>query len=399
MKPNTFTPFRFAIICLLGFMSLCIAICIGIFPLDIENEHRSVDNPKNVGGHDVITNSTFKQSNQENQSFSQAFRNNLVRLEQSNLIKNREYWIKNGLGLKPDAAASYLQSIKDEVTDMNLRAYLGRFVINDLVVRGFEEEAWNLIDPTYGSVRNAQVSAFFEGLPNCNEQTRYLNKIENSDEKVLALQGILQKLGVSKLGDLSKLPFSWSSDEKNMVAMHLAGGFDIPTSLKNDAAVALQTKQGAASLVELSNAGIFSDKEISLVMETNNYLTPDQLLEILDSLQTDSQPTLKSSYSNVIRKITTKDSSRVIDIVSKRNDMPFLVGAAVSEYLSYDSVGASRWFSNASTKLNPNQYDAGAIVFVGNAIGAGEFDTARSWTQTLKSNDLRDSTFKRIGSK
>ena len=306
-------------------------------------------------------------------------------------------WRSRISGIKPIEASHLLEQIKRDVSSLSLRAEIASDIISELIKNGETKAAWNLLDSTYGAVRDGQVKAFFERVSDPVARLDFFRRLDTND-KLNALDGILQNIGVTHLEQLRELPLVWDNSTKKFIAYKLAGAFDVPFEARQEAWAAEYAETATRSMVALFNAGLIDATAVNVALDTNNYYPPGKILAILDEMASESNPlTLESCYEKFLKQWVSSDSSGAMEAVLKRSELPTLMGAIVSKYFSYDSTDAARWFIDASKRMTPAQHDQGALVFVDQALRNGEISAAEAWVATLKSDGLRQQATKKIG--
>jgi hypothetical protein len=308
------------------------------------------------------------------------------------------WWARALAAKNPEDTAKFLESLSS-VQSISLRQSLGANAIRVLVENGHATAAWDLIDSTYGGIRDAQIRGFFEGLAELDQRVKYFRLLNDEDDRANALGGILQKMGMRRLDELSVLSAEWTASKKQILADHLSFAFDVPGELRRDPAVKNCAEDAVRSTMKLFELGILSEKEIKTVVDTNNFLESPRMLSILDDLSKIGTADLRLSYERVIEEHVVADASGAMKAALERPNMPTLVQAAVSRYYMYDSTGAVQWFTNSSSNMTPDQFDAGALFFVNEAIRVGEMEAARAWATSLKSATLRNNIIQRIEKK
>lgn len=300
------------------------------------------------------------------------------------------------LNLDRGSALDILKDIKNEISDITIRASLSGTVIETLVRSGKPEDAWELIDNGYGITRDFQLRAFF-AVYQGNDVIEKLASISDQNELNRSLSGYLSARSLDEIKNLdlgnSNLQGSISKPLANALSMLLARGGAPGSDPILSRAKNLEIIKSAAGMVL---NGTISKVDFNAIMNDEKMLSAEETFSAIDSSFAGKHETISSQDLNRIRKdsatkLLYTDPLGAIEssIKYSDNDNSNWASSTMNHWLLIDNQAATDWFTKNQARLDTNQRDQVISGFVEHAVTFKEKDTARLWVEQVSNEKTR----------
>lgn len=309
---------------------------------------------------------------------------------------------KKAIRLTPQDAKGKLEDFFSANTNIDERSKYASEIIASLCRAGYSREAWDLIDPNYGQVRNSQLATYFlsSSIPS-SELLAKIPSVENS-ELSTCLSSYFMRFGP---GDIQKV---LNSGDLEMLTNKLgprAKYLNISSAVSSSIQIALLEGDPAKSPEIIKNA---------VSMFERNYLNADDFLGIINKEQSissfDAWSMIKAmDYSQwnrsainkraeLIDKMVIEDPEKALNLIGegewpgKKQDY----SNAIGKWTTVDPASATQWYIKNKGNLSLDNQKLIASGFALEAAQSYEFESAASWAREISDPTLRQETLKKI---
>lgn len=308
--------------------------------------------------------------------------------------------------LTPDIARKLISDFAAENKDLNSRAGFAQGVIKELCESGYSREAWELIDPGNGIVRNFGLSSFFANadLP----PAELLEKIANvsTNDMFTCFSGFLNRYPPDQLSTLLESPemnrfYSAVGDDLKAVNVKTA----VSGVLQRNMNMMEPEKRGGTYELarDLDSKGLLEPHDFILIVQRySNKNIFDQWEDIKNvDLNGSSRSIVKKQRRSMLSAMVTEDAPAAVKNILT-NDGERVgddLAWALDSWTNLDSQGAADWYKSNQTSFSGKQRELVSSSFAEAAISSLEFDSARQWAERIENPDTRNKTLEKVEQK
>ncbi|MBK1884197.1 hypothetical protein JIN85_17390 [Luteolibacter pohnpeiensis] len=284
------------------------------------------------------------------------------------------------------------------------RSGLACLLLIQLCENGFSDEAFQLLDQNYGTVRSDELTTLFiyANLSNADLLAR-INEVDTyQGDKYTALEGYLHRFKRNELADIVSDPdfqemFSRGTKLSSYsLSLILSNALHLP-SLKQGGANETQFVETSKELIE---KGFL--KPADLLASTGDYLSdyPIERWELIQKaipsgsliIDDDEGDNLgETLITQMVASDGPKALSNLLSIADYRS-----VDYAIAQWTKSDPTGASEWYESNAGQLTLNQNNAVSSAFASTALRSAEFDVARAWAEKIQDPESKDDLLRKI---
>lgn len=301
------------------------------------------------------------------------------------------------LKMTPEIAEIILQRARKEIAQIDERGMFCGNIMYALCKHGYSTEAWALVDPNPGTVRDLEIGAIFV-FDTCPIDT-LLGRLETlviSSERTQALMGLIRARPdeFSKI-DLSRLEMN-STQERNSVATSILAVINEPAT-EGRTAEALLVKAR-----ELLVAGMVSPDGFRRILEgdrTNDPFRQWALVTGLDGILDVSDA--ESFRITVAKNMVQADAVKALDFLSSDSETRYsypLLREVIATIYEVDEDSANQWVADHLATLDPETGQRIIASLTQVSIKGGEFENARKWASKITSTTIRGQILDQIHS-
>ncbi len=292
--------------------------------------------------------------------------------------------------MTPEMARERLSEIMANTPDITKKSAACADVISELCRNGYTNEAWDLIDSGYGTVRDSQLAAFFSGADLDNQSLLF--KIEGLEkhEITLGMLGYLHRIKDDGMHDKLSSPefqaFIDSLRAKNMLTgVDTALSVTLRTQLAESDASANRSLLESASLMNSSGLiGTYSMMDLVYRADIGDAFEKWEFVERIDPAEQENrraQNVRVRLISELVRQDAAKALGTILQTPGKQGFAD--LSNAMEEWMSIDADGASKWVLANRPGLHQGKQNAVANALFTKALNFGEYDTARQWAESM----------------
>lgn len=291
--------------------------------------------------------------------------------------------------LTPEKAKELLEICKNEETNVTAQITQSCAILRQLCENGFSAEAWTLIDDGPGTLRNNEISTFFQAtkFESAESIQNYLSKLISPRERNYSIYGLLQGNATTALAMDSTIIPGRSKEEK------MGYVFGISDLLKDT-----ETPSATATLA--------TERTIQLAASSN--LDPIDLLRIFDSSivgdsfanwetvekysQSFDQISLEKVHSGLASRMIARDPVQAMDLICENPATKYsypVLSTAVKEFYRVSEDGANSWITNHLDSVDPATAQRLISVVAQEANRNREFETSRKWANRILNAEVR----------
>ncbi len=302
----------------------------------------------------------------------------------------------------PANASQMIDEFYVSTTDINKRANFASLMIIKLCQKGYSDEAYNLIDPSYGDIRRDQLLAFFEKAE-MDESKLFdlLGKKSVKGDLKNSLFGFLRRY---KPQELEKV-LSSSGMKKILEDSNKSGELlDLNNAITSSFARPDSDYLTNVNVVlNLNSKGLLDLKSVMSVVGINSPEKAFEKWNLVKNLTTDSekdQAGLRNSKETLIRNMVKTDAQKAMRelLGGSLENMETIkdIRAAIGIWSQVDAQGGYNWYMNNKTHYSQKQQSVIAASFSSEAYAAGEFDVARQWINEIQDPEAKASGLKAL---
>lgn len=294
--------------------------------------------------------------------------------------------------INPEQAAILMERGRNEIKSMSGRYRLATLVISALCNQGYAEDAWNLISPDAGKIREAQVATWFDSSKeSLNVRMKRIERLSDPGERKNALMFLFQ--GGSGIDEICAFDFNKlipnSIEERHWVSSSLIKlAYQTPSKKTPEDIIKLLRK-----CLELASEGWLNPSEAGQMFQAAEGSSSFAQWEILEDMKWNLP---KTSYVRiqevVIKNMASEDPERAIrmlveSIPRKQRD------SMLSKAYQKMREDAPDTCVERVQKLLP-EFDPGTVEQLGSfvirgALQSGDLDLAKEWMPRISNVKLR----------
>lgn len=296
-------------------------------------------------------------------------------------------WLQISGSLTPSAAREMLERDRLEEKNIEVRAEKAWRIINQLCQNGFSKEAWEMIEPDPGVVRQKSLNGFFRdsGMPKA-ELMGMLDGLEKKD-RAMGLSGYWDRFAPEEFVRLDMNDFEIRSPEEkaalrqSLEAM-IAQAFD-----RDNPEIGKGVRQELLNMAaDQVNGGVFAYSDFGKMIQQDpskdGFAYWDAMARVDPDLRK-GQDTLKGADAQVIRAMTTQDPERTLNMTLVDGSVARGKGyVALEKWLTQDYRKAEEWYQRNRDKADA---DSSAVAFMRACATLGEYQKALDWYAVIKS--------------
>jgi predicted Ser/Thr protein kinase len=295
--------------------------------------------------------------------------------------------------LTPEEAAILLNRARNETKSERQRTRIGTVAISILCNKGHGEEAWKLISPEPGKVRELQISTWFSSSKaSLADRLARIGRLRESADRISAFGFLLENQ--ANIDDICKLDFSslqlMSPEERKQVVsslLRIAGGSPYSGNLAPDDMRMLR------KCLSLTAEGWLSPDEGERIFQYANEHRPFLQWDMLETVKWDFP---RNAYDRIrkaiLENMAAEDPERTIRILAEKMPLkeqyPFL--ANVYKKMHEDAPATSQ--AKVNTLLAELDARTGQLLIecvARTAVQSGELEIASEWMERLTDNFKR----------
>lgn len=301
--------------------------------------------------------------------------------------------------LNPEEARAAIDLARSQTIDLSLRAIKTSNILHCLAVDGYINEAWEMIDPSYGIAREKEISRILDVTEVPLEQRiQLLTKLSDARDKASACRGLIDSLTTSDLVEFNLSGFE-IKDEGLKSQLFAALGEEYIQDMK----FLLETKpadyeenvaemvKSAAHRTVTGQIGINQFREL---LEMDSTGTPFTRWEQISAMESDKQiPELDELRRSVIDGMITTDAGATMSelaIYATTHPNSSAISDGVMSWYRQDSKGANDWVVSHGSTLPPKQKDDMIVAVARISFGEGDLQTAQSWANRISDSVIRE---------
>ncbi|GAA5127324.1 hypothetical protein GCM10023212_31980 [Luteolibacter yonseiensis] len=293
-------------------------------------------------------------------------------------------------------ARKLISDFAAENKDLNSRAEFTRGVIKELCESGYSKEAWDLIDPGNGIVRNFGLASFFENadLPPAD----LLDKIANVPrlDMFTGFSGFLNRYPPDQLSALLDSPevkrfYSAVGDDLKAVNVKTAVSGVLQIAMNK---MAPEERGGTYQLArELDSKGLLEAHDFILIVQRYSNKNIFEQWEDIKAVDLNgwSSNVVKKQRQGMLSDMVAEDAPAAVkgilngDEDRAGNDLAW----ALKSWTNLDSQGAADWYKSSQASFSGRQRELVSSSFAEAAISSLEFESARQWAEQIEDAEAR----------
>lgn len=315
---------------------------------------------------------------------------------------------KDGSRLTPELAKSRLDEFLSKEPNLLKRTKFSSDLIQQLCLNGFSGEAFQLLEPNYGTLRSNQIAALFAfaDLPG-DQLLRRIDEVSiHGGDKEAALKGYIGRLKLDNLVE--------SISDPRFQAALSKGSSHGPAPLSDNLVVALRSM-----FVVSKDAGSATNPQLlkaSKELVDKGYLQPSDFVKVATegipgndferweeiqgvippgTLISGSAASSLNPGKTLVSRMVMSDGPRTLDNLLKAEDYKS-ADHAIMQWTHSDPSGATKWYESNAGQLTPSQNNAVSSAFASTALGSAEFDVARAWAEKVQDPKSKEDLLKKI---
>ncbi len=293
--------------------------------------------------------------------------------------------------INPEQAAILLERGRNEIKGESRRSSLASLVISYLCNQGYAEEAWNLISPDAGKVREAQVGAWFNSSkPSLDTKMKRLERLSEPSERETAMAVLFNG---SNIDEICALDFNTlipkSTVERQRVFLSLYGTLEHQTFLKSSE----NTTKLLRKYLDLTANGWLSAPEAVQLFQTAGDRGSFAQWEMVEGMKWNLP---KNSYERVreaiVKNMAAEDPERAIRTLVEKIPLkqrhPML--SKVYQKMRGDAPATCVEKVRALLpEFDPETIEQLSTCVIRGALQTGELEVAKEWMPRISNVKLR----------
>lgn len=218
--------------------------------------------------------------------------------------------------INPEQAAILLERGRNEIKGESRRSSLASLVISCLCNQGYAEEAWNLISPDAGKVREAQVAGWFNSSkPSLDTKMKRLERLSDPSDRETAMAVLFDG---SDIDEICALDFNTlipkSTIERQRVFLSLYRTLELQTFRKNSE----DTTKLLRKCLDLAAGGWLDASEAVRIFQAVGDSGSFAQWELLEGMKWElPKKSYESIQEAVVRNMAAEDPERAIRTLVK----------------------------------------------------------------------------------
>ena len=282
-----------------------------------------------------------------------------------------------------------------KISSMQERSILVSKLMKDLCNAGYSEEAWQMIDEKYGTVRTSQIYVFFSTAK--LSQSQIFDKISElretgyDNEQMMALSSYMGKYGTDEIGSLlANAQFKALADSavskdqfKNMMESFFI--------MKLDDQTGDNQKRIIENAEQLYSKDFLSSDDILSILRRANSLNPFEKWDSISKTIPNAPDDPERNREKIIQQMITENAPNAMDLLisSKGTQTSSDLLSALKKWTIEEPDAANKWYGKNQKILSDDQQDAAVRAFSELAMGYGEKENALQWANQIKNSDLK----------
>lgn len=308
-------------------------------------------------------------------------------------------WKRLATTITPATARDLLEQSKLEDTNIDTRAEKAWLIINLLCQNGYTREAWELIDPEQGEIRNKGLGGFFRDADLPKTELLALTENMSDSDRSSSLFGYWSRFSPEEFAklDMSETPIR-SHREMGAFRRAIEEVISQAYDPKNPEASKWLRHDALVKAVELANGGTFPYSDLKTILskdpskdgftywEAIKNVSPE-----LRATQTQGMNNYNGTDSMIIRAMAVQDPRRTMEmtLVPESHESKY-IHIAMGQWLEKDFTNADKWVQEHVADFTPDQQERTAVAYIRAQVARGEFEAAEKWLPYIKNEKWRD---------
>lgn len=308
-------------------------------------------------------------------------------------------WKRLSTTITPATARDLLEQSKLQDTNIDTRAEKAWLIINLLCQNGYTREAWDLIDPEQGEVRNKALGGFFRDAELPKAELLALADALTGGERSSSLFGYWSRFSPEEFAklDMSETPIRSSSEAgafRRAVEEVISQAFDP----KNPDASKWLRHDALVQAVKLANGGTFPYSDLNTILSKDPskdgftyWEAIKQVSPELRATQTQGMNNYNGPDSMIIRAMATQDPKRTMEmtLVPDSHESKY-IHIAMSQWLEKDFTNADTWVQQHLPNFTPDQQERTAVAYIRAQVARGNYQAAEQWLPSIQNQKWKD---------
>lgn len=286
--------------------------------------------------------------------------------------------------LDPLTARKLIDLAPDAYPDVVERSMFLATIIRDLCEAGYSMEAWDMIDPNIGMVRNFQITQFFKSAD--LDLSMLYEKIRQVPmERTSSINGLLRRFTPDELLELL------TSDSFSSSMEGLLQGFDLSRSAS--AALGLYFREAEPNdrgwvlgeVVKFHQEGLIGDGDIYQIFGGRN-LDPFERWDFIERFSVDNKAEI-GMHAALLRNMVDRDAVKAMSVLIDSDVSDFKAG--MDAWFVNDPTSVVAWYERNVEQMAPEQIDAVSHSGFDLAMRYSDYDAASRWVGQVMDDELR----------
>ncbi|WAC18942.1 hypothetical protein OVA24_17050 [Luteolibacter sp. SL250] len=314
--------------------------------------------------------------------------------EDEELLRMEREGREAGVPLEPERAREKMREAM-AAPEENVRARMAGGIIRDLCLAGYVEDAWKMVDPAEGQVRDVELMAYFRYAKlDPAELLEKAGELREKAEVRRALDGYLSGGTLEDVAGVMALP-GFADRLKELEAGYPPDMKPVITELVRDRLHASRSDVERDAVARFTRR-MFDLKAvgIDLWMEVTKLNDLRDAFERWEEMRALTEGTFQEGHpqrSGMLQKLVTEDGPKAMSVLVPRDDRQGRADLvdAVRLWYERDWPNTGRWLEEHAEEMNPEQRDA---VYAGLAeyeASAGDAAKARKWAEKVADAGVR----------
>jgi len=300
------------------------------------------------------------------------------------------------MALDPTAASLLLEKLRSQSAPLPLLSSLAAAVIHSLCRNGHVEEAWKLLDPSPGMVRQMQLTAYFSatGIHSKGRIDAQFEDLIREMDRSAAVMGLLQGNFELALTLKPSIIPGKSQTERNLFIGHLS------SQLRHGELTPAQVDLALRTCTSLTALGLVHPVHLLAVFDSARSFEPHQAWDFFKDHGSASPPEIsekvfKGLASRMVRRDPALAMSTILGDRSSRRSEAILDGA-LAEFFSQSHQWADQWIDHPPQPLDSATMDAVLASASRVAIERYDFPAATARAMQISNPALKEELLTRI---
>jgi len=298
------------------------------------------------------------------------------------------------IALTPESAKQLMREFSEANSNIDEKAKFCRTVIAELCKAGYSEDAWDLIDDSYGKIRTTQISTFFgHAALSAENLIHKMSTLDPKSDLRAAFNGFSLRHSVDEMEEIL------ASNSLSSL-MEDGGGREMSGALSGTLQLALH-KASADDIDGVLRAaeqwhtrGWLETPGLMALLENEKIGDPFQKWDVIKSIENEAQwhGETKSQKDTLIGKMVTANAPNALNQILAQDSILASddVYRAVSYWSALDSGGLATWYASNHSNFSKQQIDSLASALSKVALGSHEYQSAKLWAERIQDLNLRE---------